>query len=121
MLDLKYFRELLRPEFGDLQRAAVAATFKPSMVQAKSKKKRTETASHVITPLAPVQTGPAEWSPAFRKQVDFQPKFVKEVHSPSRDLRSFGLENNKAARRKRVGQSDAQTSREMVVTASCSS
>ena len=30
-------------------------------------KKRTETASHVITPLAPVQTGPAEWSPAFRK------------------------------------------------------
>ena len=67
MLDLKYVLELPRPEFGDLQRAAVVATFKPAMVQTESEKKRTETASHVITPLAPVQTGPAEWSPAFRK------------------------------------------------------
>ena len=81
MLDFEYLLEFPRPEFGDLQRAAVAATFKPSMVQTESEKKRAETAGHVITPLAPIQTRPAEWSLAFRKRVDFDPKFVKEIHS----------------------------------------
>ena len=72
MLDLKYFRELLCAESGDTQRPAVAPTFKPSTVQAKSEEKGAEMACQMIAPLTPIQTGPAEYPSRTRKRVNFK-------------------------------------------------
>ena len=106
MLDLKYFRELLCTESGDAQRSAIAPAFKPLTVQAESEKKGAESACQVIAPLTPIQTGPAEYPSRSRKRVNFKSQFVQEIHSAWRELSTFGLENNKAARRKRLGDSD---------------
>ena len=106
MLDLEYFRELLCAELGDAQRPAIAPTFKPSMVQAESEEKGAETAGHVIAPFTPIQTGPAEYPSRSRKRVNFKSQFVQEIHSAWRELSTFGLENNKTARHKRIGESD---------------
>ena len=106
MLDLKYFRELLCAELGDAQRPAVAPTFKPLTVQAESEKKGAESACQMITPLAPIQTGPAKYSSRPRKRMNFKSKLVQEIHPAWRELGTFGLEDNKAARRKRLGASD---------------
>ena len=106
MLDLKYCRELLCAESGDSQRPAIAPTFKPLTVQAESEKKGAETACQVIAPLTPSQAGPAEYPSRPRKRMNFKSKFVQEIHSAWRELSTFGLKNNKAARRKRLGASD---------------
>ena len=106
MLDLKYFRELLCAESGDAQCPAVAPAFKPLTVQAKSEKKCAESACQVIAPFTPIQTGPAEYPSRPRERVNFKSKFVQEIHSAWRELSTFGIENNKAARRERLGASD---------------
>jgi hypothetical protein len=54
MLDVKYFRELLRAELGDSERPGIAPTFKPLTVQAESEKKGAESAGQMIAPLTPV-------------------------------------------------------------------
>ena len=106
MLDLKYCRELLCAESGDSQRPGIAPTFKPLTVQAESEKKGAESACQMIAPLTPIQTGPAKYSSRPRKRMNFKSQLVQEIHSAWRELSTFGLENNKAARRKRLGASD---------------